>query len=100
MCRNIKLLFNFDPPATEDEVRAAAVQFVRKVSGFTRPSQGNQAAFDQAVDEVALSARRLLDALVTNAPSRSREEEARRAKERAVKRYGAPEARPASANDM
>jgi hypothetical protein len=88
MCRNIKLLFNFDPPATDAEVRAAAVQFVRKVSGFTRPSQANQAAFDRAVDEVTLSARRLIDSLVTNAPSRSREEEARRAKERAAKRYG------------
>ena len=100
MCRNIKLLFNFDPPATEDEVRAAAVQFVRKVSGFTRPSQANQAAFDRAVDEVAQSARTLLGALGTHAPSRSREEEARRARERAVKRYGAPAARPASAIDM
>jgi hypothetical protein len=88
MCRNIKLLFNFDPPATDAEVRAAAVQFVRKVSGFTKPSQANQAAFDRAVDEVTQSARQLVDALVTNAPSRSREEEARRAKERAVKRYG------------
>jgi len=100
MCRNIRLLFNFDPPATEAEVRAAAVQFVRKVSGFTRPSQANQAAFDQAVDEVAASARRLLDALVTTAPHRNRDEEAKRAKERAVKRYGAPAARPASAVDM
>jgi hypothetical protein len=88
MCRNIKPLFNFDPPATDAEVRAAAVQFVRKVSGFTKPSQTNQAAFERAVDEVAESARRLVDALVTNAPSRSREEEARRAKERAAKRYG------------
>ena len=100
MCRNIRLLFNFDPPATEAEVRAAAVQFVRKVSGFTRPSQANQAAFDQAVDEVAASARRLLDALITTAPHRNREDEAKRAKERAVKRYGAPAARPASAVDM
>lgn len=100
MCRNIRLLFNFDPPATEAEVRAAAVQFVRKVSGFTRPSQTNQAAFDQAVDEVAASAQRLLDALVTTAPHRNREEEAKRAKERAVKRYGVPAARPASATDM
>jgi hypothetical protein len=99
MCRNIKLLFNFDPPATDDEVRAAAVQFVRKVSGFTRPSQANQAAFDRAVDEVAQSARTLLGALVTNAPSRSRDEEVRRARERAAKRYGAPAARPASATD-
>jgi hypothetical protein len=88
MCRNIKLLFNFDPPATDAEVRAAAVQFVRKVSGFTRQSQANEAAFERAVDEVTLSARRLIDSLVTNAPSRSREEEARRAKERAAKRYG------------
>ena len=94
MCRNIRLLFNFDPPATDAEVRAAAVQFVRKVSGFTRPSQANQAAFDRAVDEVAQSARRLLDALVTNAPSRSREEEARRARERAAKRYGTVPAGP------
>ena len=100
MCRNIRLLFNFDPPATDAEVRAAAVQFVRKVSGFTRPSQANQAAFDRAVDEVAQSARRLLDALVTNAPSRSREEEARRAKERAAKRYGVPADRPASPSDL
>jgi hypothetical protein len=100
MCRNIRLLFNFDPPATDAEIRAAAVQFVRKVSGFTRPSQANQAAFDRAVDEVAQSARQLLDALVTNAPSRSREEEARRAKERAVKRYGAPAPRPATAIDV
>ena len=100
MCRNIRLLFNFDPPATDAEVRAAAVQFVRKVSGFTRPSQANQAAFERAVDEVAQSARQLLDALVTNAPSRSREEEARRAKERAAKRYGAPAAGPVSASDM
>jgi hypothetical protein len=92
MCRNIKLLFNFDPPATDAEVRAAAVQFVRKVSGFTRPSQANQAAFDQAVEEVTQSASRLLAGLVTNAPSRSREEEARRAKERALKRYGPPAA--------
>ncbi|MEO5820392.1 MAG: DUF2277 domain-containing protein [Vicinamibacteraceae bacterium] len=94
MCRNIRLLFNFDPPATDAEVRAAAVQFVRKVSGFTRPSQSNQAAFDRAVDEVAESARQLIGALVTNAPSRSREEEARRAKERAVKRYGPSADRP------
>ena len=88
MCRNIKLLFNFDPPATDAEVRAAAVQFVRKVSGFTKPSQSNQAAFDRAVEDVARTARELIDALVTHAPSRSREEEARRAKERAAKRYG------------
>jgi hypothetical protein len=88
MCRNIKPLFNFDPPATDAEVRLAALQFVRKVSGFTKPSQANQDAFDAAVREVTQTARRLVDALVTNAPSRTREEEARRAKERAIKRYG------------
>ena len=99
MCRNIRPLFNFDPPATDAEVHSAALQFVRKVSGFTKPSQTNQAAFDRAVDEVSRAARSLVDALVTNAPQRTREEEARRAKERAVKRYGTP-ARPAAATDM
>ena len=89
MCRNIKPLFNFDPPATDAEVRAAALQFVRKVSGYTKPSQTNQAAFDQAVEEVSRAARQLVDALVTHAPSRNREEEAIRAKARAAKRYGA-----------
>jgi hypothetical protein len=88
MCRNIKPLFNFDPPATDAEVRLAALQFVRKVSGFTKPSQANQAAFDRAVAEVSEAARRLVDSLETSAPSRTREEEARRARERAVKRYG------------
>ena len=88
MCRNIKPLFNFDPPATDAEVRLAALQFVRKVSGFTKPSQANQAAFDRAVADVSEAARRLVDALVTAAPSRTREEEARRAKERAAQRYG------------
>ena len=73
MCRNIRTLFNFDPPATDDEVRAASLQFVRKLSGFTVPSKGNQAAFDQAVDEVAVVARRLLDALVTTADPKNRE---------------------------
>jgi hypothetical protein len=92
MCRNIKPLFNFDPPATDAEVRLAALQFVRKVSGFTKPSHANQAAFDQAVADVSEAARRLVGALVTTAPSRTREEEARRAKERAVKRYGPPRA--------
>jgi hypothetical protein len=100
MCRNIKPLFNFDPPATDAEVHLAALQFVRKVSGFTRPSQANQAAFDCAVAEVSQAARRLVDALTTTAPQRTREEEARRAKERAAKRYGAPAARPAPAVDM
>ena len=89
MCRNIRTLFNFDPPATDEEIRAASVQFVRKLSGFTRPSQANQATFDQAVDEVADVARRLIDALVTNAPPRDREEWAAKARARAAERYGA-----------
>jgi hypothetical protein len=88
MCRNIRTLFNFDPPATDEEIRAASVQFVRKLSGFTRPSQANQPAFDAAVDEVAAIARRLIDALVTNAPPRDREEWAARARARAAGRYG------------
>lgn len=89
MCRNIKTLFNFDPPASDEEVRDAAVQFVRKLSGFTRPSQANEAAFARAVDEVAASARRLLDGLVTNAPQRDRETERARAQARAQARFGA-----------
>lgn len=88
MCRNIKTLANLDPPATEDEIRASAVQFVRKVSGATRPSRPNEAAFNRAVDEVAASARRLLDSLTTSAPPRNREDEARKAKARAVRRFG------------
>jgi hypothetical protein len=88
MCRNIRTLFNFDPPATDEEVRAASVQFVRKLSGFTKPSQANQAAFDQAVDDVAAVARQLIDSLVTAAAPRDREEWAARAKARAVERYG------------
>ena len=87
MCRNIKTLFNFDPPVTPEEVRASAVQFVRKLSGFTSPSRANEAVFDRAVDEVADVAQRLLDALVTNAPARDREVVAARARERAVKRF-------------
>ena len=87
MCRNIKTLANFAPPATDDEVRASALQFVRKLSGSTHPSRANQEAFDRAVDEVTESARRLLDELVTNAPPRNREEEARKARERAAKRF-------------
>ena len=89
MCRNIKTLFNFDPPATDEEIRAASVQFVRKLSGFTKPSQANQPAFDAAVDEVAGVARRLIDSLVTTAPARDREEWAARARARAAERYGA-----------
>lgn len=95
MCRNIRTLHNFDPPATEDEVRAAALQFVRKVSGYGRPSRANQAAFDAAVGEVAAAARRLLDALTTSAPPRNREVEADKARSRAARRYGAE--RPAAA---
>ncbi|HET7560439.1 MAG TPA: DUF2277 domain-containing protein [Limnochordia bacterium] len=87
MCRNIKTLFNFDPPATDAEIRAAALQFVRKVSGFTRPSKANEAAFNQAVDEVALTAGRLLRALETNAAPRNREREAAKARVRAARRY-------------
>jgi hypothetical protein len=88
MCRNIKLLYNFDPPATDAEVRLAALQFVRKVSGFSKPSQANQDAFDRAVNEVSDVTRRLVDSLVTAAPSRNREDEAARAKARAAQRYG------------
>jgi hypothetical protein len=88
MCRNIKTLFNFDPPATDEEVRDASLQFVRKLSGFHHPSQANQAAFDRAIDEVTQVARRLLDSLVTTAPARDREIEAARARERAEKRFG------------
>ena len=88
MCRNIRTLFNFDPPATDEEIRAASVQFVRKLSGFTKPSQVNQAAFDEAVEDVAAVARRLIDSLVTSAAPRDREEWAARAKARAAERYG------------
>ena len=88
MCRNIKTLFNFDPPATDEEVRAASLQFVRKLSGFTKPSQANQQVFDTAVDEVAQVARRLIDGLVTTAPSRDRAEVAARARVRAAERFG------------
>jgi len=88
MCRNIKTLFNFDPPADDDEVRASALQFVRKLSGFTKPSQANSEAFELAVDEVTIVARRLLDGLVTKAPSRDREVEAAKARARAAKRFG------------
>jgi hypothetical protein len=88
MCRNIKTLFNFDPPATDEEVRDAAVQFVRKLSGFHHPSQANQKAFDRAVDEVATVARKLLDSLVTEAKPHNREEEAAKAHARAIKRFG------------
>lgn len=88
MCRNIRQLHNFEPPATRDEVSAAALQYVRKVSGSTRPSQANQEAFDLAVREVAEATHRLLDALVTTAPPKDREVEAARARARAALRYG------------
>ena len=89
MCRNIHTLFNFEPHATEDEVRGAAVQYVRKVSGFTKPSQANEQAFEQAVDEIATATTRLLDALVTTAPPKDREVEAARRRERGQKRFAA-----------
>jgi hypothetical protein len=88
MCRNIKTLFNFDPPANDEEIRGAAVQFVRKLSGFTRPSKVNERVFDLAVDEVAAAARKLLGSLVTSADPRNRQVEAERARARAVQRFG------------
>jgi hypothetical protein len=90
MCRNIRTLHNFEPPATEDEVRAAALQYVRKVSGSTKPSKANEHAFAHAVEEVAAATERLLAALVTAAPPRDREREAERARARAAQRFGAP----------
>ncbi len=89
MCRSIRPLFNFDPPATDDEVRAAAVQFVRKLSGFTRPSHANEPAFDRAVDEITDAARRLMGSLVTTSAPRDREEWAARAKARSAERFAA-----------
>jgi hypothetical protein len=88
MCRNIRPLYNFAPPATDDEVRAAALQYVRKVSGATKPSQANQEAFDAAVEEVADATARLLEALVTTAPPKDREVEAAKARARSAERYG------------
>ena len=88
MCRNIKTLFNFEPPVTDDEISAAALQFVRKLSGFTRPSKANEAAFDHAVERVTLAARELLDSLVTSAPPRDRDAEAAKARARAAARFG------------
>jgi hypothetical protein len=89
MCRNIRTLHNFEPPATEDEIRASSLQYVRKVSGFTKPSQANAEAFESAVDEVAAVTARLLDELVTNAPPKDREIEAAKAKARSAARYAA-----------
>jgi hypothetical protein len=88
VCRNIRTLFNFEPPATDDEIRAASVQFVRKLSGFNAPSHANEAAFARAIDEVAASARRLVDSLTTNAAPRDRAEEAAKARARNAKRFG------------
>ena len=88
MCRNIRTLFNFEPPATDEEIRASALQFVRKLSGFTHPSKANEAAFNRAVEEVSAVAHRLLDALETGSPPRNREVEAMRARERARARFG------------
>ena len=89
MCRNIHTLFNYEPPATRDEVRDASLQYVRKVGGFTKPSRANEDAFNRAVDEVAAATQRLLDALVTSAPPKDREAEAERARARAAKRFAA-----------
>jgi len=88
MCRNIRTLHNFEPPATEDEISAAALQFVRKISGYREPSKNNEAAFNLAVDEVTKAARKLLDSLVSNAPARNREIEYAKAKEKSLKRFG------------
>jgi hypothetical protein len=88
MCRNIKPLFNFEPPVTDDEIRAAALQYVRKVSGFNKPSQANEAAFQAAVDAISAATRRLLDTLETQAPPKDREQEALKARARAARRFG------------
>jgi hypothetical protein len=88
MCRNIKPLFNFDPPATDEEIRLSSIQFIRKISGFTKPSKTNEAAFDRAVDDVSEIARRLIDSLTTLAPARNREADAARAKAKASLRFG------------
>jgi hypothetical protein len=89
MCRNIRTLHNFEPPATEDEIRASSLQYVRKISGFNKPSQANAEAFERAVDEVAAATARLLDQLVTNAPPKDREAEAAKARARSAARYAA-----------
>lgn len=91
MCRNIRILYNFEPPATDEEVRAASLQYVRKVSGTHTPSQANREAFDEAVDVITRTTRELVDKLVTTAAPRNREEEARKARERSIARFGAPE---------
>lgn len=96
MCRNIKTLHNFKPPATDEEIRASSIQFVRKLSGFTRPSKANELAFNRAVDQVTKAAHDLLDSLVTNAPPRDREVEASKARARAAVRYGSSDAKHAT----
>lgn len=93
MCRNIRPLYNFEPPATDDEIRGAALQYVRKVSGFTRPSQANEAVFERAVEQVAAATAELIDGLVTSAAPKDREREAAKARERAAERYGTAGAR-------
>ncbi len=94
MCRNIKTLFNLDPPASDDEIRASSIQFVRKLSGSTKPSRANEAAFDEAVEAVFLTGRQLLDSLVTNAPPKNRAAEKARAKARGLARFGREADRP------
>lgn len=96
MCRNIKTLYNFKPPATEEEIRASAIQFVRKLSGFTKPSKANEAAFAQAIDQVSRAAQELLDSLVTTAEPRDREVEAAKARARSADRFGTSRAGEAS----
>lgn len=94
MCRNIKTLFNFDPPATDEEIQASSLQFVRKLSGFTKPSKANEAVFDQAVEDVAAVARTLIDSLVTNAPSKNREAESEKTRIRSAHRFSPGMPRP------
>ena len=96
MCRNIKMLFNFDPPVTPEEISAASLQYVRKISGFNKPSKANEAAFLSAIDEVAAASNRLLRSLETNAPPRSREEEAAKAKARNAERFGSQPISPSA----
>ena len=95
MCRNIRPLFNFEPPVTEDEVRAASLQFVRKISGFHKPSRTNEAAFAKAIDEISASAARLLSSLETTSPAKNREEETAKARARSAERFGRPSSPPA-----
>lgn len=95
MCRNIKNLFNFEPPVTSDEVRDASLQFVRKISGFHKPSRANEVAFNKAIDEISASAARLLTSLATTAPAKNREEEAAKAKARSAERFGRADSHPA-----